>query len=238
MVKTAVILAAGMGTRLKERTKNQPKAFLEVGGMSLIKRSLENLIESGITRIIIGTGYLKEHFENLKNSYPSLEFVHNEIYDQTSSMYTLYLMKDVIGEDFLLLESDLLYSKEFLKFTIESKSKNVIASSLITDYGDEVFLETDNEGRLVNLSKKRDDLSKIDSVLVGISKISNDTFINICNKFASKLEENIKKDYEHLLCEMGKVENIHVEQNVLIPWCEIDDENHLNYALENILPRI
>ena len=238
MVKTAVILAAGMGTRLKERTKNQPKAFLEVGGKSLINRSLDNLIESGISRIIIGTGYLKEHFENLKSSYPNLEFVHNEIYDQTSSMYTLYLMKDVIGEDFLLLESDLLYSKEFLKFTIESKSRNLIASSLITDYGDEVFLETDNEGRLINLSKKSDDLSKIDSVLVGISKISNDTFINVCNKFASELKENINKDYEHLLCEMGKVENIYVEQNTSIPWCEIDDENHLNYALENILPRI
>src|SRR5687767_14048614 len=102
-VTTAVILAAGLGYRLKHHTQAQPKGFLEVDGMSLIERSISTLLGAGITEIIMGTGYLHEHFEALKKKYP-LKTFRNVDYSVTGSMYTLYVLKDLINNPFLLLE--------------------------------------------------------------------------------------------------------------------------------------
>ena len=71
-IHTAVILAAGMGTRLKGYTQDQPKGFLKVDGQSLIERSIGNLLSHGVTNIIIGTGYFHEHFDELRSQYPVL----------------------------------------------------------------------------------------------------------------------------------------------------------------------
>src|SRR6188768_2597780 len=100
-VTTAVILAAGLGTRLKHHTKAQPKGFLEVDGMSLIERSITNLTRSGITEIIIGTGYLHKHFDLLKEKYPVTTF-RNVDYKETGSMFTLYVLRHLIKGPFLL----------------------------------------------------------------------------------------------------------------------------------------
>ena len=57
MIKTAVIMAAGMGTRFGKYTEQIPKGFVEVCGKPMIERSIETLISCGIERIVIGTGY-------------------------------------------------------------------------------------------------------------------------------------------------------------------------------------
>ena len=65
MVRTAVILAAGMGTRLGERTKHEPKGFIRIGDTPIIEQSIRKLLKAGINRIVIGTGYLAEAYERL-----------------------------------------------------------------------------------------------------------------------------------------------------------------------------
>ena len=86
-IRTAVILAAGMGTRLGGFTKEQPKGFLEIDGQSLIERSIRNLIDHGITDIIIGTGYFHEHFDLLRQKFPGVTTCRNEDFAVTGSMY-------------------------------------------------------------------------------------------------------------------------------------------------------
>lgn len=238
MVKTAVILAAGMGTRLGSHTKEKPKAFLEVGGKSLIKRSLDNLLSVGIEHIVIGTGYLKEHFEELKSEYPMLSFVHNPIYADTSSMYTLFLMRETLKEDFLLLESDLLYSPKLLMTAIEAKDETVVVSSGFLDNGDEVYLEVNETGSLVNVSKKKTELNSIHSILTGVSKISSSSYKSMCEQFSKNMDSKMKEDYELVLSQIGKNEQVSLKKVEDTPWCEIDDENHLQYAIENVLPRL
>ena len=110
MVKTAVIMAAGMGTRFGKYTETIPKGFIECGDLSMVERSIRTLIACGIERIVIGTGYHKEKYEALKGTYPQIECVFSPRYAETNSMYTLYNCRDVIGnDDFLLLESDLVF---------------------------------------------------------------------------------------------------------------------------------
>ena len=112
MVRTAVIMAAGLGSRFGKMTESMPKGFIEVGGIAMVVRSIETLLSCGITRIIIGTGYKKEAYERLAERYPQVECVYSVKYASTNSMYTLYNCREAIGDDdFLLLESDIIYSR-------------------------------------------------------------------------------------------------------------------------------
>ena len=65
MLNTAVILAAGLGSRMGEITKKMPKGFIDIGGSAIVRQSIEKLIDVGMERILIGTGYLSEVFEKL-----------------------------------------------------------------------------------------------------------------------------------------------------------------------------
>ena len=102
-ISTAVILAAGMGIRLRNVTGILPKGLLEIGGKSLISRSLESLKNEGIDRAIIVTGFQESHYhEHLKQQTisPKLEFVHSKQFAQTGSMHSLFLAKNFLKEDF------------------------------------------------------------------------------------------------------------------------------------------
>ena len=98
-VKTAVIMAAGLGTRFGKMTETVPKGFVECGNISMVERSIQTLLLCGIQRIIIGTGYLKEKYEALKEVYPQIECVFSPRYAETNSMYTLWNCREVIGDD-------------------------------------------------------------------------------------------------------------------------------------------
>lgn len=111
----AVILAAGMGKRLKEHTKNQTKCMVQVGGMTLIERSLRILDQEGLSRIVLVTGYqadgLVEHVKSLGVQTP-IVFVHNAEYETTSNLYSLLLAKEyLVQEDTLVIESDVIFEK-------------------------------------------------------------------------------------------------------------------------------
>ena len=111
----AIILAVGMGKRLKHLTKDKTKCMVEVNGRTLISRTLDTLEAQGLSRIIIVTGYmgdtLRSYVESLNIKTP-VEFIDNPIYDKTNNIYSLALAKDKMTEDdTLLFESDLIFEK-------------------------------------------------------------------------------------------------------------------------------
>jgi 2-aminoethylphosphonate-pyruvate transaminase len=236
MIKTAVILAAGLGSRLKDRTKLKPKGFLEIEGISLIERSIDNILSCGIEKIYIGTGYLSEFYDELSKKYYQIETIKSDKYKTTSSMYTLYNMKDKINDDFLLLESDLLYEKSALINLINDDKDDIILASGKTNSNDEVYIEIDENYNLINMSKNRDNLNSVYGELVGISKISIDRYKLMCDAFEK--QNNLKIDYEYVMVETAKENPFYVKKIDNLVWCEIDDETHLNRALNNILPKI
>lgn len=238
MIKTAAILAAGAGIRLEEKTKIRPKGFMVIGDKTLVGRSIENLLEVGIEKIIIGVGYMCEWFQELKSIYPQLQFVKNNDYSTTSSMTTFFHMRDVITDDFLLLESDLLYEKMALKEILSCPAQNVILSSHITDYGDEVFLEVNDRQQLTGVSKKRDDLENIHSVLVGISKVSREYFIKVCDYYQHELNHAPLVDYEHVFARFNSRDRFYVHKVNNLAWCEIDNIDHFQKAQKEIFPLI
>lgn len=240
MVETAVIVAAGLGTRLGERTETKPKGFLRVGDYTLIERSLASLEEAGIRRVCIGTGYHAEHYEALAAARPPVECVYSELYESTGSMYTLYNMRRVLNEPFLLLESDLLYEPLALELLLQHEWPDVVLGSTPTGAGDEVYIETDQAGFLRGMSKDERELASVDSELVGISKISREAYADMCDVMKRRFDSEPRLDYEHALVAVaaqtpGRI-RVHTVSD--LAWCEIDDESHLRRALDQVLPRV
>ena len=237
-VTTAVILAAGLGTRLKDHTEDQPKGFLEVDGQSLIERSMKALLRAGFTDIIIGTGYLHDHFELLKQKYPITTF-RSVDYSSTGSMYTLYVLRHLIKSPFLLLESDLLYDPIALTYLQEDPLQDIILASGATNSGDEVFIQASVDSKLQQMSKDRSILKHISGELVGITKLSVATLSRMSN-FSEAHYKNGNKmlNYEDALVGVAASHPIHVKVVEELVWCEIDDDNHLDRALNLIYPKL
>lgn len=236
MVKTAVILAAGLGSRLKDKTELIPKGFLELEGESLIKRSISRLLDAGIEKIYLGTGYLSEVYDDFASKYTQISCIKSDKYRETSSMYTLYNMRNQISDDFLLLESDLLYEERALKELLNSEIDDIVLASGETKSNDEVYIEADKESNLIKMSKNSEDLNNISGELVGISKISQSRYNSMCKAFEDL--GNLKIDYEYIMVETSKSKPLYVKRVDDLVWCEIDDEDHLQRALDKILPKI
>lgn len=120
----AVILAAGMATRLRPLTDRCPKCLLEVGGKNLLQRSLDALMENGVRMFVIVTGYKSEmierfildhYHEQIGRGGASFRFIDNKDYATTNNIYSLWLARpEVDGREFLLLDSDLLYDSKLI----------------------------------------------------------------------------------------------------------------------------
>ncbi|WP_318505542.1 2-aminoethylphosphonate aminotransferase [Bacillus sp. T3] len=238
MIKTAVILAAGLGSRIRERSGEHPKGFLQLENCSIIELSILNLLEAGMTKIYLGTGYKKEDYEQLAQKYPQIQCVHNPKYASSGSLYTLYQFKNVVQEDFLLLESDLIYEKKALSEIINHEKTNVILGSQFTNSGDEVFIEVDETGQLLQMSKDRAVLNRIYAELVGITKLSYRSFQQLCRLVEKWIATNIKIDYEQGLISLAKTEEIAVFKHDNLAWCEVDDEQHWIRAVSVVYPII
>ena len=118
-ITTAVILAAGLGMRLRDAFSGKPKGLLAIGGQPLVERSIQQLMAHGINDIVVVTGYLAEEYEALADVYPYVRTVHNPSYADSGSMYSLYCARDAITGPFLLLESELLYENRALSTLLE-----------------------------------------------------------------------------------------------------------------------
>jgi 2-aminoethylphosphonate-pyruvate transaminase len=238
MIKQAVIVAAGLGSRLKEKTVSRPKGFLELGGNAIVEWSVQKLLACGIEKIIIGTGYHAEMYDELANKYPAIQTVLNADYEKNGSMATLSVCAPFVTSDFLLLESDLIYDSIGLNALCNDIHENVILASGATNSGDEVYLETANGSFLKALSKNKNELSSSYGELVGISKLSLSLLSAMCAYYEKKLEELPKLDYEQAIMACTGLYPVFFCKIEYYAWREIDDENHLEIAQRDIMPRI
>ena len=235
-MNTAVIMAAGMGTRFGNMTKECPKGFIEAGGQAMVIRSIETLISCGIERIIIGTGYLREAYEQLATRYPQIECCFSPRYAETNSMYTLYNCRQAVGnDDFLLLESDLVFERRAITALIDCPHPDVMLITPVTKFQDQYYVETDEQGTLTNCSVNKDEV-KVKGELVGIHKLSNTFYKKMCADYESKVDELPKLGYEYQLLHMSKaVKPVFVLCEKGLKWYEIDDIDDLQFAEENII---
>ena len=236
-VRQAVILAAGIGFRLADKLDDRPKGFIELGERSIIEESIVKLVHANITDIVIVTGYYHKFYKKLSEKFSVIRTIWNPEFASSGNMRSLYIASPYINNDFLLLESDLIYEYNALQILQNSPLDSCILLSGETGSGDEVYVGI-NGNRVVNMSKKRSDITCLGGELVGISKISQELYKHMINIFPGKYKHNRQYHYEDCLTDVSDDIDIQYHYIEDLAWSEIDDENHLIRAQEKIYPLI
>lgn len=239
-VSVAIVLAAGLGSRLRDVHSDAPKAFVEVCGETLIARSVRLLREHGITRVVIVTGHREEAFRAFAASHRDVELVHNADYATTGSMASLACALEGVPDDFLLIEGDLFYEARALSAVLGRDEPNVLLVSGPTFAGDEVYVEAPR-GRLRGMSKDRASLASACGELVGITRVSTALARAMSESFEifREREGHGRMAYEtDALVLAARTYNVHVESVPDLLWGEIDDASHLVRVRDVIGPAV
>lgn len=240
----AIILAAGMGSRLKNKTANIPKALVPINGVPLIINSLNILSSYEISEVIIVIGYLKDKIKNtIGNEYKGMKitYVENDIYDKTNNIYSLYLTKDFVNDDILLLECDLYFPNKLIDFIInEDHDCSIMVSKYNKKTMNGTVITFDNDYQVNELfvkNKQNNNFSYIDKYkTVNIYKFRKDFFLK---KYIPQMEvymniESMNSYYELVLGALIYYNNDNIKAIVVSEnlWREVDDEKDLAIAKE------
>ena len=154
----ALILAAGMGKRLGEYTKNNTKCMVPVNGTPLIDRVLKQLSMLSLNRVVIVVGYegekLMDYIGNEKDGL-KIEYVNNPVYDKTNNIYSLALAKEKLMEDdTLLIESDLIFDDGMFKLLLDNPNPNLALVAKYESWMDGTMVCIDKDCNIVNFVPK------------------------------------------------------------------------------------
>lgn len=151
----AVLLAAGLGTRLRPITNEVPKCMVPVNGMPIIEKQINNLVENGVEEIFVVAGYKRDVLKAFLNEkFPFVYVIDNDVYDTTNNMFSLFMAKDLVrGSEFLLMNSDVFHDANIETGMINSKEANMVAC----EYGryiEESMKITVDDGVITHISKQ------------------------------------------------------------------------------------
>lgn len=237
----AVILAAGMGKRLKDLTKNNTKCMVEVNGVALIDRMLHQLEKKHLSRIVIVIGYkgqeLIDFIEKLKIQTP-IVYVNNPVYDKTNNIYSLSLAKEyLLQEDTLLFESDLIFEDSVIDALLNDSRDTLTLVDQYESWMDGTCVkldEDDNIEAFVPGKKIRFDEIKEYYKTVNIYKFSkhfSEThYVPFLDAYTKALGNN--EYYEQVLRVITMLDEPEIKAKRLNGelWYEIDDIQDLDIA--------
>ena len=238
----AIILAAGMGRRLGEYTKDNTKCMLPVNGVRLIDRTLSQLAKLQLNRVVIVVGYqaqnLISYIGKRYDSQLKIEYVENSIYDKTNNIYSLALAKQQMQEDdTLLLESDLIFDDGMFSLLTENPYPNLALVAKYETWMDGTMVRLDDDHNIVNfVPKAAFDYNETESYYktVNIYKFSREfsqtkyvPFLEAYSKAVGNNEyyENVLRIISFLNSHELKALPITTEK-----WYEIDDKQDLDIA--------
>ena len=237
----AIILAAGMGRRLGDYTKDNTKCMVPVNGVRLIDRLLGQLAKQQLSRIIIVVGYKgKELREYIEANYnvQRIELAENPVYDKTNNIYSLALVKDKLQEDdTLLIESDLIFSDRIIPMIADNPYPNLALVAKYETWMDGTMVRLDDEQNIVNfISKDAFDYNEVGSYYktVNIYKLSKEfsrqKYVPFLDAYTKAVGNN--EYYENVLRIISLLNN-HDMKALPIgqeKWYEIDDKQDLDIA--------
>ncbi|MCM1342434.1 MAG: phosphocholine cytidylyltransferase family protein [Muribaculaceae bacterium] len=237
----AIILAAGMGKRLKELTQNSTKCMIRVNGVTLIGRMLHQIEKHALSRIIIVIGYegqkLKDHISTLGISTP-ITYVNNPVYDRTNNIYSLALAKDwLCREDTLLLESDLILEDSVIGDLLQDPRDTLALVDRYQSWMDGTCVKLGENDRILAFvpgkelkSEELHDYYKTVNIYKFSKHFSQTFYVPFLDAYRTAFGEN--EYYEQVLRVITMLDNTKIMAKRLEgqSWYEIDDKQDLAAA--------
>ena len=238
----AIILAAGMGKRLGELTKNNTKCMVEVNGIRLIDRMITQLSKFNLNRLVIVVGYegkkLIDYIGHRYDDILKIEYINNPIYDRTNNIYSLALAKEELcKDDTILLESDLIFEDRMLELLINHRDPDLALVAKYETWMDGTMVCVDNDRNITNFVPKEafcyenaDVYYKTVNIYKFSSEFSNYQYVPFLEAYCRVMGNN--EYYEQVLRIL-----LHLHSSTLkaLPitnekWYEIDDVQDLDIA--------
>src|SRR5215213_7016496 len=232
----AIILAAGKGTRLNG-VDLKPKCLFEVGGRTLLDRQVSALAEAQINEIVLVLGFEAERIR--RHCPPNTSFVVNSRFEETSSLYSLWLARDHLLDGFVVLNCDVLFHPQLLTKLISSP----FADALLVDFansqlgGEEMKVKV-SDGCVVDIRKDMDP-AEADGENVGIVKFSASGAKRLIEEMDSLISRGHERDWApRAFLQFATRFPLHAISTDDYPWIEIDFPEDYRKAKEEVFPQI
>lgn len=238
----AIILAAGMGKRLGELTKENTKCMVKVNGISLIDRILTQLSAINLSKVVIVVGYQGKRLQDyLGDSYKGmpLQYIENPVYDKTNNIYSLSLAKEELQEDdTILMESDLILDDTILPMLVSNPSPDLVLVAKYESWMDGTMVCIDEGNNIVNfVPKQAFRYSEVNSYYKTVNvykfsrEFSSSRYVPFLEAYTKALGNN--EYYEQVLRVITLLDNCPLK---VLPldgqkWYEIDDVQDLDIAV-------
>lgn len=227
MVKKAIILVAGYEEKLSPYTDLMHQCMFKVGSKTVLEKLLSNLNVCGLEEAVLVVGHkadvIKEKignkFENLK-----IKYVENENYASTNVIYSLFLAKDEINQDFLLIDGDMITELDFVSALVNDENENVMAVDFSNQNKENIVVAKILNNKITEIGKH---VKKLDDEnfarFLGLSKFSADFGNKLKNVITHFVENNeVKNIYEDAINELLEEEKVTVFNSRKYNWFEID----------------
>lgn len=231
----AVILAAGTGTRLAEVSNGLPKCLLPVGGQSLIEHQLEALADAGIGHVLLIVGYKAD--EVRKTVGDQVSYVENNRYEETNSLYSLWIARDWVKGPFILMNGDLLFHSDILHRLL-AKGGNALAFDSSSSAGQEQTKVAIRDGKVIDIGKDLpSELARGESLglMCFDAEGSKTLFAGVNALVKNGGEKSWVMEVVRSVCTKLAMQGANVAG---LPWAEIDFPYDLNRAQKEVWPAI
>ena len=235
-VRKAIILAAGIGSRLGPFTEHTPKCLAPINGVPILTNMLAHLSDVGVEETVIVVGYLKEKiYDMIGSSFNGMKisYIESDRYATTNNIYSLWLAREHLTEDIVLLESDVFFERLLLDHMFANGNRNVAAVARHQSWMSGTVVSLDKEGNIQALLETRHqgprfDYSKVFKTLniyLLRHDFLRDQFVPCLETFIFKGDVN---QYYEVILHATTYSQQHPMTALLcddIKWFEIDDEN-------------
>ena len=235
---TAIILAAGRGSRLRAVTGTQPKCLARVGDRTLLERQIGALRRCGVDRIVVVAGYGAADVR--RSCDAGVEIVVNARWESTNSLYSLWLARDLLMAGFVVLNCDVIFHDQLLWDLLTARDEDALlmAATRGQAYSDEEMKVRVRAGCVADISKTLDP-ADTDGENVGIAKFGAAGAQILVEELSSALAGGgVREWLPAAFSAFARRRPLHVVETRGFPWTEIDCPDDYWRACADVLPAI
>jgi L-glutamine-phosphate cytidylyltransferase len=234
----AVILAAGVGSRLNEITKDIPKTMIQINGRYIFSMLVDALVDAGITSIVFVIGYKKDLLrrvieEELAGRALDVTFVVNDRFQSTNTMYSLWLAREHLDCDFAYFHGDLVFSRKMLRAFLASPTANAVLVDQRYPLDWQDAMKVIIHGNELKYMSKAVTVNEMDGTAIGIYKFSQKGARELFGVIGRLIEKGVVSSWvSEAMNIAAKAVPIEVVVNSDHNWADVDNMTDLRWGQE------